>query len=325
MDIGEARAALMTRGALLTNGLSERGLKAATRGGHLRRVDHGLYVATTVWDAEYSEGRHLLRVVAADARRHGGDTVISHVSAAVAHGYPLFRLDPPCVHTSGPRVDGVVRKSDPFVARHEIAVAEANIVTVGGLRCTSPALTVADVLRTTPPVTALVLMDAAMARVAWDRVARAYDLEAAEDFREEVLHHLRAGARGVRQARRILEFADGRAESPGESVSRWYCAELGIAPPRLQVPIPRLDGGNYYVDFGFDDLAAWGEFDGGGKYTDPQWRGGRSAEQVVIAEKAREDWIRGTTGRRVVRWGSADIASLAAFATRMKAFRLIPG
>lgn len=34
----------------------------------------------------------------------------------------------------------------------------------------------------------------------------------------------------------MAEFADGRAQLPGESVSRLYLDDLGFARPRLQVP-----------------------------------------------------------------------------------------
>ena len=39
---------------------------------------------------------------------------------------------------------------------------------------------------------------------------------------------------------------------------------------------------------------------------------GRSLEQVMLDEKAREDWIRGTTNRRFPRWGSEHITTSAA-------------
>jgi hypothetical protein len=55
----------------------------------------------------------------------------------------------------------------------------------------------------------------------------------------EILHVLEKCNRwpGVRQARRALEFADDRAESPLESAARVIFAEAGLDPPELQVTI----------------------------------------------------------------------------------------
>src|SRR5690606_28748954 len=119
----------------------------------------------------------------------------------------------------------------------------------------------------------------------------------------------RSRARGVRQARRVIDFADGRAQLPGENVSRVQLKRLGFGPPDLQVRVVAPDGAEYRVDFGLDDVDAFGEFDGAGKYLDPALRGGRSIEQVVLDEKRREDVIRGVTGRRFVRWDDAHIST----------------
>jgi len=98
---------------------------------------------------------------------------------------------------------------------------------------------------------------------------------------------------------------------------------LGFAPPRLQVRIP-LEKGWYDIDFGIDDAGVWGEFDGEGKYTDPQMLGGRSTAEAVLEEKRREDDIRGRTRRSMIRWGSRDIASLSRFRRRLAAFHVHP-
>ncbi|RZI95026.1 MAG: hypothetical protein EOO67_03425 [Microbacterium sp.] len=119
-------------------------------------------------------------------------------------------------------------------------------------------------------------------------------------------------------------MGDGRAQLPGESISRLYLMQLGFAAPRLQVPVVGPAGHHYYVDFGLDDVGVWGEFDGRDKYLDPVMRGGVDLEEVLLQEKAREDWIRGTIGRRVVRWDGRHIASASTLARRLAAFHVEP-
>ncbi len=190
---------------------------------------------------------------------------------------------------------------------------------------TSLSRTVADLIGTLAPESAVALADAAFAMRAGNRLTREYDEHAHAAFVDDVRAHLPPGARGVRQARQVLDFADGRAESPGESVSRLYLRRLGFPPPCLQARIPAPSGRAYFCDFGFEALRTWGEFDGTSKYVDEQ--GGTDPVEIagaLLAEKRREDWIRGVTGWRVVRWGSADIASTEALSRRLQAFGLLP-
>lgn len=322
MHIDDARAILRSRAQLEAAGLSTREITARVRAETMIRVDRGWYADAAAWGEAFTEGRHLMRVIAADARRTGeSDLVYSHTSAVVMWPLPLFRIEPKRVHLSGRSASGHVRMSNPLVARHEVAVPESDVVEREGLRCTSLPRTVADMLRGSSAETGLALADAALRLVAHDDATGRYDDAAATDFRAQVAARLPRGGRGVRAARRMLELADGRAASPGESVSRLYLLDLGFASPRLQVAIPAPTGAHYYVDFGIDDADAWGEYDGEGKYLDPALRGTDvDIAQVVLAEKMREDWIRGTTNRKFPRWGKAHTTSAAALGARLAAF-----
>lgn len=211
-----------------------------------------------------------------------------------------------------------------LVARHRCVVAASDLDVVDGLSVTSLPRTLADVLRDAPRPTALAVTDAAFRQVAHDTASDTYDTAAADALQAAVAARLRPGARGVRQARELLELADGRAESPGESVSRLQLHDLGFARPRLQVPIPSPDDRVYRVDFGLDDAGVWGEYDGEVKYRDPAMRGGRTLEEIIRAEKEREDWIRGTTGRRIVRWTTADIRSPGDLRRKLSQFGVFP-
>lgn len=119
-----------------------------------------------------------------------------------------------------------------------------------------------------------------------------------------------ADALGLRRGRarleRVLRFADGRSESPGESWSRVLIRQLGFADPELQVEVRGLRGELFRADFGWHDGRILGEFDGREKYTSAAIRGNRSASDVVVQEKRREDSVR-AAGRGVCRWDWSDL------------------
>lgn len=128
--------------------------------------------------------------------------------------------------------------------------------------------------------------------------------------------------RGIVQARRIVSLADGRAQLPLESVTRYRLHQLGFGRPRLQVPVDGPRGGRFWMDIAVDQSRTFVECDGRDKYLDDEYRGGRTAESVVLDEKIREDWVRGTTGWRVIWVSSEHVASLAAADVHFRAFRL---
>ncbi|WP_194397491.1 type IV toxin-antitoxin system AbiEi family antitoxin domain-containing protein [Microbacterium atlanticum] len=325
MKIADARSRVIRRSEVIAGGATERQLRTLVDRGELTRVRSGFYARASHLSGLHVEERHLLDVVAADAARRGGDVVFSSISAAVAHGLPLFGIRPDRVHVAGPRTDAVARPR-AGLAHHAVQLSDGDKVVLDGLPCTSLARTVFDLARTVPRGTAVAAADAALRAVAWHAGDRVYDEYAAEAFRSGLLDRLAkaAGSRGVRQARFIVAFADGRAQLPGESISRLHLHDLGFAPPRLQVPFRGPRGEDWAVDFGLDDADAWGEFDGKGKYTDPAFLRGRTPEQAVLEEKYREDWIRGTSNRRFARWGIAHVGSAADLARRLAAFHISP-
>lgn len=297
-------------------GLLWRHRAAAVRDRRLIPVHHGWYADAETWRAAFPEGRHRHRVLAASRVMRGDTGVFSHESAAVLWGLPLYRHEPDRVQTT--LRGGVQVRSSPGVFRHRDHLADEDIVHHDGLTFTALARTVVDVARITRTETAIAAADAALRLVAWREATRDYDEGAAEAFRHELTRRAArmSGRRGIRQARWTIDHADGRAQLPGESVSRLQLVRLGFSAIRLQVPI-RAGGRDYAVDFGLDEVPAWAEFDGESKYVDPEMTGGRTALEVLRAEKEREDAIRAATGRPIARWGFDDIRSAAALASRL--------
>ncbi len=292
----------------------------------------GWFVAADEVRGLHSEDRHLLSVVAAHEQTRDGTAAFVLHSAAVLWQLPIFRTKLHRVHIGGTKVDGrncglpKEQMSRPLVARHEVALSESDLAEVDGIPCTSLGRTVFDLARLASREAAVSITDAALRRVAWDSTTRTYDAAADTEWHVAMDKRIDGsmGARGIRQARFILPFADGRADLPGESVSRLYLHDLGFAPPRLQVPIAGPHGADYLVDFGLDDVDAWGEFDGTGKYIDADKAGDRTPLGVLRDEKQRQDWIHGRTGRRFARWGHEHISSAATLGERLAAFHIRP-
>jgi len=254
----------------------------------------------------------------------GGNAVVSHTSAAIVHGLAMSGIAGKPVEVT---VAGDARMSSrPGLTRHLDELTSDDIVEVDGIRCTSVERTVFDVVRTASLEAAVSCADAAARLMAVD--GRMLDSVAQEGWRERL--RVRAGRasgrRGITRARWVIEFFDGRAELPGESLSRLQLFRLGFRNFDLQVPIEGPAGEPYAVDIGLPDQKTFWEFDGEGKYLDEALRAGLTLEEVLLREKRREDWIRGTTQWRFCRGGFRDIASPDTLAARLAAFGVpLPG
>ncbi len=116
---------------------------------------------------------------------------------------------------------------------------------------TSPARTAFDLARVRPPGPALAWVDA---------VLRATGIPAERVSRVAERH---PGVRGVRQARMLIAVADGRAESPRESLLRWLLVQARLPPPVPQYVI--LDAKGVFVarlDLAWPAMMVAAEYDG---------------------------------------------------------------
>ena len=157
------------------------------------------------------------------------------------------------------------------------------VTVVDGLPVTTVARTIADLGRLLPFDRALVPADAALH----------HGLATREELVEAVARRPRRPRNAA--ARRVVAFADGRAESPGETRSRLAIRRAGLPPPVLQHPVIGVR-----CDFYWEEYATVGEFDGKveyGRYLRP----GQTAGDAVFVEKRREDALR-DHGLEVVRW-----------------------
>lgn len=292
--------------------------------GSLTAVRRGSYVRTSEWDALFVEGKLITLARAVDARRRSPVGIAyAYATAAACHGLPVYRV-------RADRIDLIVpgdhtRQDSSDVVRHHVPLPDDDVVTIDGLRVTSLERTVYDVIRTTSLETAVTCFDAALRAVAWDDGSHTYDEVAAAEFREAVWRRIRAhsGARGIRQARFVADFADGRAQLPGESISRLWMHLLGAPAPVLQLRVDLPGGRIAYLDFAWPQLGRWGEFDGVFKYEDPDLLAGRTRDEVLVAQGERE-WAVGTaTGWSNDRWGFDRMPDIETFAAFLRGIHLI--
>ena len=289
------------------NGQPDSGIRArdyrAAAAGQLHRLVAGRFVSTTDWVALDHDSQHRLLVNAAVERLPPGD-VVSHWSAAALWRLPIIGRWPERVHvTTAPNGR---RASTSALVRHQRLLTAAPVV-VDGVTVTSLAETVIDVARVATFAQAVAIGDAVLWRAQNPRDAvgmPGLTLDQLEQVWRDSCEH-----RGRARARRVLDFIDGRANRPGESLARVTMSGLGVPVPVLQHPIVLPDGTRYFLDFYFAAFDVGADFDGRIKYLDPAFRGGRTAEQVVYDEKIREDHVRSQlTGYGRFEWSVAGSA-----------------
>jgi very-short-patch-repair endonuclease len=272
-------------------GLTRDEVERLLKQGVFVRVRRGAYALGDRWARLTPEQRHLVTARAV-LRALPRPAVLGHVTAAVAHGLPVWGADLSHVH--------VLRRSrrlsahvEAGVVHHAAQLPDEHLTTVEGVPVTTVARTVIDHARGVPFDAGVVTADAALNR----------ELVAQEDLRE--LLHWQSDWPGSRGAGRVVVFADGRSESVGESRGRVHIAAAGLPKPELQVEI-RDEWGNFVgrADFLFDHLRTIAEFDGRVKYRVEN--AGARLEDVLWAEKQREDALR-ALGYEVVRFTWADL------------------
>jgi hypothetical protein len=245
----------------------------------------------------------LLRAALAELAPHA---VASHVSALVVHGLPVWGLPLDRAHVTFDRRTG--GRVDERLHVHTAPLHPDDVAVVDGVAVTSRARAVVDVGRRYGFEPAVAVADAAL------RVAGS---GGAASFRAALHAALRRakGWPGVPAARRVVAFADGRAESVGESRSRVAIARTGLPVPELQFPV-RLARSTAYADFGWPRQRTVGEFDGKVKYG-RLLRPGQDAGDAVFGEKVREDAVRAQDWE-VVRWTWADLDDFTSTAARIR-------
>lgn len=287
-------------GLLLARDVEPEDLAKVRRDDAWRRLRRGAYLSPPDdGGPPHAERRRavLARIAAVHADSRSA-IVFSHTSAALLWRCELLEV-PDEVHVTQRSRSRSHR--DPAVVRHHAAVTDVDRDRVGGLPVTSLARTAVDCACLLTREAGVVVADAA--------------LRAGADVgRIGALLRERAGGRGIARAREVLAFADGRSESPGESLTRWHLARHGVPAPQLQVPVETASG-RFRSDLGWPDARLLLEFDGFVKYSGG---GATAAADAVFAEKRRQDAL-DEAGWRVLRVTWTDLRTPATLARRVRA------
>jgi hypothetical protein len=266
------------------------------RSKELRRVRPGVYVRTEEWAALAPWDRYELRVEA--VQRTWTNPIFCFESAARSHGLPEFD-EPRFIHLFNP---GGTSWREGDVIVHG-AKGGRSTTTVDGRTVTSADETAIDLCRVLPPAFALAVADTAL------RMLRASD----KTLGFGALGRQQADRRGRRQLDWLDDFADARAESVGESVSRAVIRWLGYADPDLQVEF-EYEGCLDRADFYWRGVRTIGESDGYGKYDADN---AAKMKQHFVNEKKREDRLR-RYEKGFIRWDWPDTMRHAALDKKLK-------
>ena len=291
---------------------SVRSLQRRHADGELVRVRIGAFVDAAAWDGLEYEQRELLRIAAVIGSRRGGGILFGE-SAALVLGLPLIGRPGGRVHIlSGTRA---APPNGRDVVWHRNAVQSSSIIEVDGFLVTDVTRTLLDVSRTVPFLGAISAVDRGIRQRFTTPGIRFEDgslqwtdpTPLAGASRAELTDSLARspGTRGVSLARRTIQFADPRAGSPGESISRAQIHVHGFPPPALQTEFTH-DAGVDITDFDWPDFGICGEFDGKVKYFREEFLGDLTPNEVVWRERQRERRIKRGHGRDMARWVWSD-------------------
>ncbi|MFC4242073.1 hypothetical protein ACFOYW_01705 [Gryllotalpicola reticulitermitis] len=296
-----ARLIRAVRGPLAP--ISHQDLSRRVRAGDLERVRRGVArpapVPLKLVDRaeRYPElRRRYLDQILAVAETRKGQVVFTGLAALAIWDLPVIDGWPGVVELLEP--PSSARRSKNGVIVHRSAFDAADVVPWGDHYVTTAARTLADLARTPAFTASVIALDHALSRraTAGQRLTK--------DAVREVLERSNS-ARGAARAEAVLEFADGRSGSAGESLSRVGIFQLGFEMPDLQVR-HRHPSGYYEVDFKWPRSPtrppSIGEFDGMMKYLNDDVRGELEPAEIVFAEKVREDFLR-DEGNGFTRWG----------------------
>lgn len=291
-------------------GHDDKAIANAVRWKVWHRVRHGAYCHTDTWLGADAVERHRIKAQAV-MRSLTGRVALSHVSALVLHGLPVWGADLAKVHVT--RLDGGPGRIDGDVVHHEGKLVPDDLIVVREMVVTDPRRAVLESCTILGTESGLVSMDALLNR---ELATREEVAAAAPQFEQWP---------GALTLQLVLRLTDGRAASPGESRSRYMFWSQNLPAPELQFHVYD-DRGDLagITDFAWPAHGVLGEFDGRVKYG-RHLTPGKEPGDVVFEEKRREDRLREVTGFTMVRIVWSELSTPAATAARFARHLRRPG
>jgi hypothetical protein len=237
-------------------GLSRNVLRRMVGEGTLRLLLRGVYV-----DAGQADTVALRSKAAAKVVPDG--SVICDRTALWIHGADVvgpdgrFQIPPVDVF----RIAGRARVRRPQCRGGTRTLVPADILDLDGVMLTSPLRTALDLGRLARRDEALAALDALLRIGGFTR----------SDLRTQLPRF--RGARGVVQLRQLVSIADGRSESPGESLTRLRLVDAGLPCPEVQYEVLNDVGVPLYrLDLAYVEIMLAMEYDGEEHHTSDQDR-----------------------------------------------------
>lgn len=278
----------------LACGYDDKTIARMVRSGVWHRVRHGVYCFADVWSTYTPDERHVT-LARAVLRTTPGPVVLSHTTALLVHGIAVWGADLSRVHVT--RLDEGAARIERDVVHHVGRCPETEVTVVAGLAVVTPARAVIEAATVQNLESAIISADNALF------LRRCTPPALHEMFGQ--LHHWP----GSQKIHVVLQQMDGRAESVGESRSRFLFWRQGLPRPELQFKV--YDAGGRLVavtDFVWHEYGVFGEFDGKVKYG-RFLKQGEEPGEAVFREKQREDLVRALTGYRCGRLVWVDLSS----------------
>lgn len=294
---------VVLRRQLLAEGHTDQQIRKLVRAGELHRVRHGAYVPGAFWASLSEQDRHRVQVRAVLKVAHPS-SVVTHVSAAVEHGAPIWGIPLDEVHLT--RRDGKPGRREAGVAHHRGKMPPEHVTDVNGIAVSTPERCAVEVMSMTTTEPALVVVNAMLHDELMTEESLATMIEELKFWPDTLTTGL------------VLRLCEPRIESVGETRTDFLCWSQHLPRPRPQVEVYDETGRLFArLDFAWPELGVFLEFDGREKYTRFR-RENETLEEFLMREKAREERICQLTGWVCIRISWADLENPERTARRIR-------
>ena len=295
---------VFTRKEAVELGYHDHAIAGFVRQGLWIRVRRGAYLFNDGW-ADLTDNERYGVLCRAGIRQANTSVVLSHLGSANEYGAPLW--DQPLDKVDLTRRDGRTGRHEAGIRQHRGKIRPGDVVRRNGLDIMSAT-------RAALEITTLTDVEHSLVEIDW---LLHHGHTTAEDLWQRYERMIRWP--DTLHTDLILRLTDGRAESVGESRSRFLCWAQGLPAPIPNYPILDRHGREIArVDLAWPELGVFLEFDGKVKYQ-RLLREGESVTDCVLREKGRESLICELTGWRCIRIVWADLYKPAEVAARIRA------
>lgn len=292
------------RKEFIAAGYTDNQIRARVLSGELHRLRRGAYCSGELWRSLDEAGRH--RVLGrAVLRTAHPNTVLTHWSAAVERGFPVWGVDLDVVHTT--RTDGKSGRHENDWVQHRGVLPNDQFAIINGVPASTPTRSAIEMTTVATVESALVTVNAMLHE-------EAVTLPELTRLAHAVRHWPQSLTTDL-----VLHLNNPDVESVAETRTDYLCYVSHLPRPKPQVVILDERGKEYArVDFAWERHGVFLEFDGRIKYERFR-REGETLEQFIMREKKREERICALTGWVCIRITWGDLEAAVATAARIRA------